>query len=99
VPIDEGFSYVTDPNNHVYWLKSVSDVHDVSGPPGVGQRFAWTTHFLGRRLEVTHEVTDFEPNALFAWRTVQGAYHAAHHFQGVTHNRICRSGSTIRSYR
>jgi uncharacterized membrane protein len=81
VPIDQVFSYVTDPNNHVNWLKSVSDVHDVSGPPGVGQRYTATAHFLGKRFEQTEEVTDFEPNALFAWRTVQGPVHDVHHFQ------------------
>lgn len=80
-PIDQVFAYVTDPHNLGHWHQAGTDVRDVSGPPGVGQQFTWTAHFLGRRLEVTHGVTDFEPNAVFAWRTVQGAYHAAHHFQ------------------
>jgi DNA-binding SARP family transcriptional activator/uncharacterized protein YndB with AHSA1/START domain len=81
VPIDQVFAYVTDPHNLVHWHQAASDIRDVSGPRGVGQRFTWTAHFLGRRLEVIHGVTDFEPNAVIAWRTVQGAYHAAHHFQ------------------
>jgi DNA-binding SARP family transcriptional activator/uncharacterized protein YndB with AHSA1/START domain len=80
-PIDQVFTYVTDPHNLAHWHQAGTDVRDVMGPPGVGQRFTWTAHFLGRRLEVTHAVTDFEPNAVFAWRTAQGAYHAAHHFQ------------------
>jgi uncharacterized protein YndB with AHSA1/START domain len=80
-PIDQVFAYVTDPRNLGHWHQAGTDVRDASGSPGVGQRFTWTAHFLGRRLEVTHGVTEFEPNALFAWRTVQGAYHAAHHFR------------------
>lgn len=77
VPIGVVFSYVTDPHNLVHWYQGVSDVHDVSGPPGVGQQFTWTAHFLGKRLEATHEVTDFEPNTQYALRSS----HGGHHFQ------------------
>jgi uncharacterized membrane protein len=59
----------------------VTEVRDVSGPPGVGQRYTVGAHFLGKGFTQTEEVTDFEPNALFAWRTVQGAVHDVHHFQ------------------
>jgi DNA-binding SARP family transcriptional activator/uncharacterized protein YndB with AHSA1/START domain len=80
VPIEQVFSYVTDPNTHALWHQVVSEVHDVSGPAGVGQRFTWSAHFLGKRFEVTHEVTDFEPNAVIAWRAVHRSYHGAQHF-------------------
>lgn len=79
--IDQVFAYVSDPHNLVHWHQAGTDVRDVSGLPGVGQRFTWTAHFLGRRLDVIHGVTDFEPDAVFAWRTVQGPYDAAHYFQ------------------
>lgn len=81
VPIDKVFSYVTDPDNLVHWYQGVSDVRDVSGPTEVGQRFTFTAHFLGKRMEATHEVTDFEPNTLYAWRAVDGAYRGAQHFE------------------
>jgi hypothetical protein len=32
-------------------------------------------------FEQTQEVTDFEPNALFGWHTVEGPVHDVHHFQ------------------
>ena len=80
VPIDQVFSYVTDPNSHAQWHQAATDVRDVSGPTGVGQRFTWITHFLGKRLEVIQEVTDFEPNTLYGWRSVQGSYQSVHHF-------------------
>lgn len=80
-PVDQVFSYVTDPHNHVHWLNALSDVHDVSGPPGVGQRYTASAHFLGKRFEQTEEVTDFVPNTLFAWHTVQGPVHDVHLFQ------------------
>jgi DNA-binding SARP family transcriptional activator/uncharacterized protein YndB with AHSA1/START domain len=83
VPVAVVFSYVTDPHNLVHWYHGVSDVHDVSGPPGVGQHFTWIGHFLGKRLVATHEVTEFEPNAQYALRSP----HGGHHFQfGPTNN-------------
>ena len=94
-PIDEVFSYVTEPHNQVHWHQSVSDVRDVSGPPGVGQRFTWTAHFLGRRLEATHEVTDFEPTTVYAWRAVDGPYRGAQHFQFEQRNGGTRVTTTM----
>ena len=81
VPIDQVFSYVTDPHNLPHWYQGVSDLRDVSEPTGVGQRFTYTAHFLGRRLDLPHEVTDFEPTTLYAFRSIQGGYHGVHHFQ------------------
>src|SRR5690348_7751010 len=75
VPIDEVFAYVTDPHTLAHWHQGVSDVRDVSGPPGVGQRFTYTAHFLGRRLELPQEVTDFEPSTLYATRGPYGGQH------------------------
>jgi uncharacterized membrane protein len=72
---------VTDPQNQVHWVQAVSDIHDVSGPSGVGQRYTASAHFLGKRFQQTEEVTDLEPNALYAWRTVSGPVHDVHHFQ------------------
>lgn len=80
VPIDQVFSYVTDPNTHAQWHQVVSDVHDVSSPVGVGQRFTWIAHFLGKRFEVVQEVTDFEPNTRYGWAAIQGSYRGAFHF-------------------
>ena len=76
-PIDEVFSYVTDPHNLIHWYQGVTEVHDVSASPGVGQRFTWTAHFLGRRLEATHEVENFNPPTEYAVRSE----HGGHHFQ------------------
>jgi uncharacterized protein YndB with AHSA1/START domain len=95
VPIEEVFSYVTEPTNLGHWFQGVSDVRDVSGPPGVGQRFTWTAHFLGRRLEATHEVTDFEPHTLYAWRAVGGPYRGAEHFQLEQRNGGTRIAITL----
>lgn len=80
-PVDQVFSYVTDPQNQVNWVQAVSDIQDVSGSPGVGQRYTASAHFLGKRFMQTEEVTDFEPNTLYAWRTVKGPVHDVHHFQ------------------
>lgn len=85
-PIDQVFSYVTDPQNQVHWVQAVSDIVSVDGPPGVGQRYTATAHFLGKRFNQTEEITDFEPNVVYAWRTANGPVHDIHHFQFAEKN-------------
>jgi Polyketide cyclase / dehydrase and lipid transport len=75
-PIEQVFTYLTDPQNLAHWHQGVSDVRDVSGPPGSGQRYTYTAHFLGRRLTLPQEVTDFEPNTMY---TVVGPYGGQHY--------------------
>lgn len=94
-PIDQVFSYVTDPHNLAHWFQGVSNLRDVSEPTGVGQRFTWTAHFLGRGFDATHEVTDFEPASVYAWRAVDGPYRGAEHFQFEQTNNGTRVTATM----
>jgi uncharacterized membrane protein len=80
-PIDQVFLYVTDPQNQVHWVQAVSEIRDVSGPPQVGQRYTADAHFLGKRFEQTEEITDYQPNTVYAWQTVKGPVHDVQHYQ------------------
>ena len=60
-PIDEVFDFITDPLNDPVWLSSVLDVRAPQGPIAVGSEFVETMRFLGRRVEVTWRVTEYEP--------------------------------------
>lgn len=84
LPVDEVFAYVTDPQNQVHWVQAVREIHDVSGPPGVGQKYTADAHFLGKHLEQTEEITDYVPREEYAWRTVKGPVHDVHHFRFET---------------
>src|SRR5947209_16870420 len=86
LPVDEVFQYVTDPQNQEHWVQAVKEIHDISGPPGVGQRYTAHAHFLGKSLEQTEEITDFTPGTEYAWRTVKGPVHDVHHFRFEEHD-------------
>ncbi len=72
-PIEEVFAYVADPTTmsrySSTWLES-SLVG--TGPLRVGSRVKRVARFLGRRLEMTAEVTEYEPNHKLSGRSVGG---------------------------
>lgn len=79
-PVEDVFTYVTNPENQVHWMQAVTDISNVSGPPAVDQMYTAAVSFLGKRFESTEQVSDFEPNKAYGWRTVSGPIHDAHHF-------------------
>jgi uncharacterized protein YndB with AHSA1/START domain len=85
-PVEEVFSYVTAPENQVHWEQGVLEIRDVSGPPGVGQQYTAVARFLGKRFQTTEEITDFESNKAYGWRTTHGPIHDVHLFRFEPHN-------------
>src|SRR5581483_4869825 len=72
-PVEEVFAYLTDPANLPEWQSgAVEGRPEGSGPPAVGSRFVEVRKFLGRKIESTLEVTEYEPNRRFAFRVVSG---------------------------
>jgi uncharacterized protein YndB with AHSA1/START domain len=72
-PIEEVFAYVTDPKNVAQWAGPVVDSKITSeGPVGLGTTSSRTTHFLGRTVEATYEITEYEPNSRYADKTTSG---------------------------
>ena len=62
-PVDEVFAFAANPKNDPRWASAVAESTQISeGPLGVGTRFAQVLRLLGRRLEVTFEVTEYDPN-------------------------------------
>ncbi len=75
-PIEEVFAYATDPAKKPEWSSLLLECTlDGSGPIGVGSRIRSIGKFLGRRLESTSEVTQYEPPSKFAMRVVSGGVH------------------------
>ena len=72
-PIEEVFAYVADPSTtprySSTWLES-SLVGN--GPMQVGSKVKRVARFLGRRLEMTAEVTEYEPNRKLSGRSIGG---------------------------
>jgi uncharacterized protein YndB with AHSA1/START domain len=85
-PIEEVFSYATNPENDKLWQSGVVESGLVGeGPLGVGAQTREVRKFLGRRLESTAEVTEYEPNVKVAFKSTSGPvqYEAWYTFESV----------------
>jgi uncharacterized protein YndB with AHSA1/START domain len=61
-PIEEVFTFATDPDNDTLWQSTSLKTEQTSeGPVDVGTTFRNTSKFLGRRIESTYEVIENEP--------------------------------------
>lgn len=62
-PVAGGVAFAADPKNDPLWASVVAEARQTSeGPLGVGTTFEQVLRLLGRRLEITFEVTEYEPN-------------------------------------
>jgi uncharacterized protein YndB with AHSA1/START domain len=62
-PVEEVFAFAADPENDPRWSSAVSKARRTSKSAlGLGSRYEQVLRFVGRRLEVTFEVTGYEPN-------------------------------------
>lgn len=62
-PIADVFAFAADPSKDPLWAAVVAQASQVSdGPLGIGTRFEQVLRLLGRRLEITFEVTEYEPD-------------------------------------
>lgn len=72
-PIEEVFEFLTKPDNFPQWQGSVLEAKQTSeGPVRVGTTGQVASHFLGRRIESTWEVTAYELNRKTALKTTSG---------------------------
>ena len=70
-PASEVFSYLTDPEKAPEWQSSLIEAH-AEGPMRVGTKVSEIRKFLGRRMESTLEVTEYEPDRKFSMRILSG---------------------------
>lgn len=72
-PVEEVFAFYMDPENETQWRIGVLEVETTSeGLVGVGTTTREVTQFLGRRIENTAVVTEYEPNKVVAMETTSG---------------------------
>jgi uncharacterized membrane protein len=72
-PIEEVFAYVSDFRNTAQWQSGVVDVRVTpEGPMGVGTQATVVRAFLGRRLEMTVEMIEYEPPTKQAFKAISG---------------------------
>jgi hypothetical protein len=72
-PVEEVAGYLHDPASSVEWQAGLADKERTSaGPTAVGTTYRGTSSFLGRRLEWTSEVVEFEPHKRFMQKVTVG---------------------------
>jgi uncharacterized protein YndB with AHSA1/START domain len=78
-PPSEVFAYLTDPQHLPEWQSSALEAK-ADRPMGVGTRIMDVRKFLGRRVESTVEVTEYEPDSKFSLKALSGPIpFQAHH--------------------
>jgi uncharacterized protein YndB with AHSA1/START domain len=61
-PVEQVFAFVSDLENDPPWSRAAELCRISPGPVGVGTTFRQRDRLLGRRLELTLQVVDYEPN-------------------------------------
>jgi uncharacterized membrane protein len=72
-PVDEVFNFVHDPRNDASWQTTLIESTQVDdGPLRVGTQIRERRRFLGIQVEMTKEITEFEPTRRSAFTMVAG---------------------------
>lgn len=72
-PVDEVFSYITDPRNEPYWLPTVTQNSNISdGSTRPGTTFETRAHFMGRDMDFNVEVIEYDPPRQYGYRALHG---------------------------
>ena len=72
-PVWEVFSFIATPENNSQWqYGSLESVQLTPGAMQVGTLFSSFGHFMGRRIQSTFEVTEFEARQSFGFETISG---------------------------
>lgn len=73
LPVEEIFTYVSDLENLVDWSGATIAVRKISpGALHVGATLRTTIRFLGRWMEITFEVVEYEPGCYLAIKSLCG---------------------------
>ena len=72
-PVGEVFNFVHDPRNDASWQTTLIESNQVDdGPLRVGTQIRERRRFLGIQVEMTKEITEFEPTRRSAFKMVAG---------------------------
>ena len=71
-PIEKVFEFMVDIENAPQWRQGLVEVKKLSDELVVGARASEVLQFLGRRMETTYEITEYEPNKKFGFKTTSG---------------------------
>lgn len=74
-PIEKVFAYLTDSRNVTKWQTAIIETRaTVEGPAQVGSKVTDVRTFIGQKMESTYEITEVEPNARMAFKSISGPF-------------------------
>jgi hypothetical protein len=72
-PIQQVFEFISMPENDFLWqYGTLASVRLFEGITGTGRSFRSIGHFMGLRMQSTFEVTAYEPNSRYAFKSISG---------------------------
>jgi uncharacterized protein YndB with AHSA1/START domain len=76
-PIRQVFNFISTPENDFQWQYGVLASTRLSESTGnIGSLFRSTGHLMGQRIESTFEVTEYEPNKKYSFKSLSGPLHS-----------------------
>ena len=76
-PVKQVFDFISIPENDFQWQYGILKSAQISdGGIAVGTFFRSIGHFMGRRIEGTFEVTEYEPNKRYGFKSLSGPLHS-----------------------
>jgi hypothetical protein len=83
-PIQQVFDFISTAGNDVQWQYGALAASQLTlHPIGLGTLFSSFSHFMGRRLQSKFEVTEYEPNKKYGFRSLSGPIQTetSYHFE------------------
>ena len=71
-PLEEVFRFMTDNQNALQWQSGLLEARVTNDVVGVGKTWVDVVQFLGRRIEVASELTEFEPLRVVGFKSTSG---------------------------
>jgi hypothetical protein len=72
-PIKRVFDFISTPQNDVQWQYGILASYQTSmGSMNAGSLFGSFGHFLGRRIQSNYEITEYEPNRKYGFKSIFG---------------------------
>ena len=75
-PVNQVFDFVSAPENDFQWqYGTLAAARLPDGASRLGSFFRTVGHLVGRRMQSIFEVTEYEPNRKYAFRSISGPLH------------------------
>ncbi|MFG2375583.1 SRPBCC family protein [Streptomyces sp. NPDC048504] len=71
---DEAFALISDPVQDPVWQAACVDVTLLNGPARPGGQYEITFQLIGKRMQFTVEISEFEPGRRSRFHTLQGPF-------------------------